>query len=457
MSARGFGPTLTVMDTTISSTALTALAIADLVRTRKISAIDVTRQHLERIAALDPTFGAFELVRGERALAEAAALDALPNRESLPLAGVPVAIKDNTDVAGEPTRHGSAATSAAPAAADAELVRRLRAAGCIVIGKTRMPELAAWAYTSSAASGPTRNPWDPSRDPGGSSGGSAVAVATGMAALALGTDGGGSIRVPAAVCGVVGIKPAPSDVPLREHWFGLTSAGPLARTVSDASAMLDVLRGTPIPTEPARPLRIAVSWKAPSPLSRVDSHQRKSVEYADRLLRDAGHAVRRAEPPYPALLIPRWTRRWHAGIAQDAASLRFDDLEPRTRTMVRKGRRVLALGGPRPAVAAAWHHAALAWFAECDVLVSPVIAAPPPLAGWINGKGYLTTLRTAAAGTSHTQAWNLAGFPAMTVPIGVANGQPQAVQLVAKPGEDALMLQVAVQLERFTPPPSLPR
>src|SRR5438445_9645403 len=153
------------------------------------------------------------------------AADADPLRGNGPLAGVPVAVKDNVDVAGLPTRHGSAATPDRPAGADDELVRRLRTAGCVVLGKTRMPELAIWPFTESAAFGVTRNPWSPEHTAGGSSGGSAVAVATRMAALALGSDGGGSLRIPAACCGVFGFKPAPGLVPLARraecHWIGL--------------------------------------------------------------------------------------------------------------------------------------------------------------------------------------------------------------------------------------------
>src|SRR3954468_5187725 len=201
---------------TTSTRTVSALDLAAAVREGRRCAVDVVREHLDRIAARDPELNAFCTVRTEAALAEAAAIDNDPHRAGLPLAGVPVAVKENIAVAGEPLRHGSAATSASPATTDDELVTRLRAAGCYVVGTTRMPELAAWGFTASAAGGPTRNPWDLARDPGGSTGGGAAAVAAGMAALALGTDGGGSLRIPGAACGLVGVKPTRGVVPLPD-------------------------------------------------------------------------------------------------------------------------------------------------------------------------------------------------------------------------------------------------
>jgi amidase len=163
---------------------------------RVVSATEVVAAHLERIDGLESRICAFQVVRSAEALAEAETLSDRDDLDTLPLAGVPVAVKDNVDVVGTATRHGSAATSTAPAERDDELVVRLRAAGCIVIGKTQMPELAIWPFTEPAVFAAPRNPWDHARTPGGSTGGGAAAVASGMAALALGSDGGGSIRVP---------------------------------------------------------------------------------------------------------------------------------------------------------------------------------------------------------------------------------------------------------------------
>src|SRR5579859_5545548 len=246
-----------------------AMEIARAVRETRVSPAEVVQAHLSQITRLEPGIHAFQVVLAEQAMAEAHALAGRADLATLPLAGVPVAVKDNVDVAGVPTRAGSAATRSEPAGHDDELFRRLRAAGCVVIGKTQMPELAIWPFTEPQAYPVTRNPWDPSRTPGGSTGGGAAALAAGMAALALGSDGGGSIRIPAACCGVVGLKPGPGVVPLAggmdSHWYGLTAFGPLARTVGDAAAALDVLTETAAhatPAPPDRPLRIAYSATA---------------------------------------------------------------------------------------------------------------------------------------------------------------------------------------------------
>lgn len=241
--------------------------------------------YLKRIERLNPQLNAFVSVRAEEALAEAdAALVRLRAGEAGSLLGVPVAVKDNVDIAGEVTAHGTdAARSKAPA--DAEVVRRLRAAGAPMLGKTALPELAMWGhFTESQTFGVTRNPWHTGRSTGGSSGGSAAAVAAGLAPVALGSDGGASIRVPSATCGLFGLKPQRgriSTMPDPQHWHGLTVLGGLARSVLDAALFDDVLRGAApgdayTPPEPEvsfaeaarrepRPLRIGVSLSRPIP------------------------------------------------------------------------------------------------------------------------------------------------------------------------------------------------
>jgi amidase len=318
-----------------------------------------------------------------------------------------------------------------------------------------MPELAAWGFTASAAGGPTRNPWDRARDPGGSTGGGAAAVAAGLAALALGTDGGGSLRIPGAACGLVGVKPTTGLVPLPggldEHWYGLTVAGPIARTAADAAAALAVLSGQPLEPATPAPLRVAVSAKSPSPLGRPDAHQRAALDAAAAALATRGHRVDRADPPYPATLLNQWGRSWLAGIAQEADRLGLEParLEPRTATMVRKGRR----HAPRPAEAAAWRERVLAWFGDVDVLVTPVVARVPGPAGALTGRGHLATYLASAKAVPFCQAWNLAGFPAVTVPLGVREGLPIVVQLIGRPGSEAVLLGTAAQLERPASPP----
>jgi len=278
---------------------------AELLRGREIGARELLEQHLSRIERLDPIVNAFRAVDAEGARAQAdEAQRRLNAAESAPLLGVPVAVKDNLDVAGHETRHGLGETRA-PAGADAEAVRRLRAAGAVILGKTHLPELAMWGHmTESRTSGPTRNPWNSERSPGGSTGGGAAAVAAGLAPLALGTDGGGSIRIPAAACGLFGLKPQRDRIPFPEHWYGLTVVGGMGREVADVALLTDALAGTQLAAgarrEPGR-LRVAVSLKPILPV-RPKPPARKAVEQTAELLRSLGHEVRERDPRYPLML-----------------------------------------------------------------------------------------------------------------------------------------------------------
>ncbi|MBW0115774.1 amidase [Pseudonocardia abyssalis] len=437
-------------------TSSSAAQIAARVHDGWSSAVDVARAHLARIEAHDAHVGAFEVVDPRRVLAEAEGVDSRADRFALPLAGVPVAVKDCVDVAGYPTRHGSAATSTEPARRDDDLVKRLRAAGAIVVGKTRMPELAIWGFTHSEL-GTTRNPLDGSSDPGGSSGGSAAAVAAGMAALALGTDGGGSIRIPAAYCGLVGMKPGDGVVPLpgrlTEHWNGLTAVGPLARTAQDAAIMLGVLSGAPVVLGDRGPSRIVLSLRVPSPIGRLHpDHRAAAVGAAARLRTGPGGAtVVLDDPPYPRGLATQWMRRWHSGVAQDLAALGLDpdDVEPRTASVARRGRRA------RPGVHAgrAWRDRMVAWLDDggYDLMIGPAVAGPAPRAGSLHGRGYTRTLLEQTRQVPFTQAWNLAGLPAMVAPV-VIGGRAVGVQLVGRPGSEAALLTAAARLERQVVP-----
>ncbi|HVH20933.1 MAG TPA: amidase family protein [Pseudonocardia sp.] len=448
-------------------TALTATEMAARVRDGRSCAVDVAGAHLDRIAARDPDLGAFQAHDPQRVLAEAGGVDARADRFALPLAGVPVAVKDNIDVAGYPTRRGSSATSTAPARRDDELVKRLRAAGAVIVGKTRMPELGAWGFTHSAL-GTTHNPLDETLDPGGSSGGSAAAVAAGMAALAVGTDGGGSVRIPAAYCGLIGLKPGSGVLPLpagTEHdWCGLVVTGPIARTAADAALLLGVLGGQPVELAAATlPTRVALSLRPPAPFGRLHTTQRAATIGAAARLRagPGGAAVTLADPPYPRGLASRWIRRWHAGVAQQADGLDLATLEPRTATIVRKGRRVLRFTRPRSGTATAWRDRMTAWMdaGGFDLVVSPAVAGPPVDAGALAGRGYRRTMLTSALRLPYTQAWNLAGLPAVVAPM-LVNGRPVGVQLIARPGAEALLLATAARLEHRVVPvtePATPR
>src|SRR5688500_12963304 len=260
---------------------LSAVEIAARVRSGALSAVDVVRAHLEHIEAVDARIGAFRVVRRAAALIEAAAVDAAPDRGSLPLAGVPIAIKDNVAVAGEICTDGSPAAPQEPQTADHPAVARLRAAGAVVVGITRAPELCLYAATDGPGT-VTRNPWDTARSSAGSSGGSAAAVASGSVPLAHGNDGLGSLRLPAAACGLVTLKPGRGVVPAGigfDDWSGMAVNGALATTVADLALAHAVLAGTPPepPAAPGRPLRIAVSTRSPVPGVRADGPTLEAV------------------------------------------------------------------------------------------------------------------------------------------------------------------------------------
>ena len=433
----------------------TARQIADDVRAGRRTARAVVDEALARIAADDGRIGAFQLVDAEGARRAADELDTRADKSGLALAGVPVAIKDNFDVAGFPTRHGSGATPETPAATDDELVRRLRAAGAIVVGKTRLPELAIWGFTESLAQGGTRNPRNPDRNAGGSTGGGAAAVAAGMVPLALGSDGGGSLRIPSANCGVVGFKTARGLLPLpggaNEHWYGCSVTGPVGADLADIVLATDVLSGNTDWRQASTvdgPLRVAVSLRSPSPIGPPGPGARAAVEAAAERAGAAGHRVTRSNPPYPLLLANMWVACWHAGIAEEVerAGLDVTLLEPRTQKMVAMGRRLRRRGKPTGADAEAWRRKASAWFEKYDVMISPVIARPARPFGHSARIGYWTGYLEGARDTPYTQAWNLNGFPALSLPLGGTANEPGAVQLVAPPGREAAIIRLAEQL-----------
>ena len=449
----------------------TAVGIAAAVRSRELSPTAVVEAHLERIRALDGRVRAFQVVRADEVLAEARALEERPDLAELPLAGVPVAVKDNVDLAGCPTRLGSAATPAGPAAADGAPVRRLREAGALLIGKTTVPELGLWPFTESEAFGATRNPWNLDHTPGGSSGGSGAALAAAMAPLALASDGGGSIRMPASSCGLVGIKPGPGVVPFPDgasssSWCGMIEFGPLATTVADLGLFLDVLAGATTYRAvqgPDRPLRIGVSAEAPAVGVRVDPEVRAALDATAAALRDAGHQVAAANPPWRYGDSAPFLRRVFLGCAEDADGKDWRALEPRTRAEARVGR-LLRRAGPTPGGPPAGVLARFqAWFEDHDVLLCPTQAALPLRIGAYQGKGMARTILGLTGYMPFTPAFNLVGFPAASVPAGTSrSGLPVGVQLAGPRGAEALLLSLARQLEllrpwpRHAPPEPLP-
>jgi amidase len=440
----------------MDGTGQTAIELAAAVAAGDRSPREVVAAHLARIAEVDPVIGAFRIVRDAAALAEADAVAAREDLAALPLAGVPVAIKDNVEVAGEPMRDGSPATPAHPRAADHETVRRLRRAGAVVVGITTCPELCLWGATD-GMDGVTRNPWDLARTPGGSSGGSAAAVAAGMVPLALGNDGLGSIRIPAADCGLFGIKPGRGVVPSAlgsSSWFGLSENGPLATTVADAARMLGVLSGRPALGEVAEPgrLRIGVALRSPLPTAPVAAAWRRAALDTADLLAANGHTVVDAELTYPTRAALALTARWVAGAAEDAEGLDPALLEPRTRRHVAIGGRVRRLGLVREADRHAWRARAAAAFSRFDVLLTPALAQEPIEAARWSDRPWFRNVDANIRYAPFASPWNLAGYPAAAVPVPRADGtRPLSVQLVATDGGERRLLALAAQLEALRP------
>lgn len=419
--------------------------------------------YLDRIARIDPEIRSYRVVLAESARAEAVAAQArLDAGERLPLLGVPIAIKDDTDVAGEVTTYGSSAHGPA-AIADAEAVRLLRAAGAVILGKTAVPEMMIWPFTETLTYGATRNPWNPDFAPGGSSGGSGAAVAAGLASIALGSDGMGSIRIPSTWCGLFGIKPQRGRVPTAPHensWCGLVANGPLARTVEDTALFLDVTApGGDFVAAAARPpgrLRVAVSRKVPPGITaRVGAPQRTVVAEAVALLRDLGHDVIDRDPDYPggvvyAHALPRYFR----GVYEDVQTLPFPDrLDSRTKAFARIGglfseRRMAAILAAEPAIAAR----VLSIFDDVDVVITPGAATGPSRIGAYQRRGAISTLALVAGRVPFQAMCNVTGQPAAVVPWGLdRHGIPMSVQLIGRPSDEATLLSLGAQIEAARP------
>ncbi|MPZ27883.1 MAG: amidase [Micromonosporaceae bacterium] len=447
----------------------TAKEIARAVRRGEVTATQVVADYLDHIRAHDRV-GAFRTVREGEAPAEAEQVDQQEDLAGATLAGVPVAVKENTPVAGLPTWRGSAAARGPVADSDHEVVRRLRGAGAVVVGTTRMPELGLWGTTDDPTA-ITRNPWLPDRTPGGSSGGAAAAVAAGLVPIAHGNDGLGSIRIPAACCGLVGLKPGRGVVPCQlgaEDWFGLTEHGILATTVADALVGFAVLAGQQAGklTEPSR-LRIAVSLRCPVQGVRADRANRGALATAARLLVAAGHDTVRADPTYPTWLGLRGMATWFAAAYRDAewAGLDRAALQPRTRRHLALGRWAWRRGLVRDTDRQRWRDQCLAFLDSYDLLLTPALAAAPPLAQRWSDRPWRANLTSNLRYAPYAAPWNIAGLPAIVVPVGSRRDAgpgrlPVAVQLVGPPGAERLLLAVAGQLEQAAPwprhPPDLP-
>lgn len=435
----------------------------------EVSSQQLLQLYLERIAAIDGELRAFRCLR-EEAHAEAQEADRrLAAGERRPLLGVPVAIKDEFDIAGQETRFGCPGDFPVKSS-DCESVRRLREAGAIVVGKTNAPELGQWPFTEGPAFGATRNPWSLGHTPGGSSGGTAAAVAAGLVAGATGADGAGSVRIPAAWTGLVGVKPQRGRIstwPEVDYFNGLACVGPLARTVGDAALMLDVLAGNhprdahkpPPPTQPfalaaatpPRRLRIALSLKIPFTIApaHLQPQVRAAVTRLADVLAGLGHDVVEDDPPYGLIglsFLPRSTMGLHE-LVQRVPDRTL--LDPRTLHNARLGSFYrgpgLALGR---ALEAPFKHFIGRMFKRYDVVITPTTAKPPERIGAIDGLGNWDTDKVMVAACPYAWPWNVLGWPGVNVPAGLTkDGLPLGAQLLGPACSEPLLLSLAGELE----------
>lgn len=430
-----------------------ALELAALVRRRALSAVEVVRHHLEVISERNPDLGAFVELHEDRALHEAERIDeriarggALP-----PFLGLPTAIKDHEHLRGCFTRAGSRALRWVYSPVDGFMARACRRAGFVLCGKLATSELTILPFIQTGLHPPTRNPYSPDHYAGGSSGGSAAAVASGMLPVAPGSDGAGSIRIPAAACGLWGMKASRAALPNPYRVFDrplLSSIGPLAHTVRDAAALMDVLAGetkfaSACEETPRRGLRVRLLLE--TPLSKVDEEHARAARTMAQRLESFGHHVEAGEPldgtiedflPLMARMVANvpvvpFTERW---------------LEPTTQWLRVMGKRVSQRAAMRQKEDL--EKRVLAWFGDADLWITPTMPIPIPLVGSfqdLDGEG---VFRAAAALGAFTAAFNVSGQPAISVPAGRSRaGLPIGVQIVGQRDADRLLLSLAAMLE----------
>jgi amidase len=454
---------------------------AELVRSGECSARDLVEESLRAIADLNDEVNAFVTTAAERALAEA---DAIRPGDGRPLAGVPIAVKDLIALTGGiRTTHGMVAMGDWVPDEDSATIRKLRAAGAIVVGKTNTPELGILPVTEPDRFGPSRNPWDTSRTPGGSSGGSAAAVASGMVSLAHGNDGGGSIRIPASCCGLVGLKPTRGRVSWAPEWtegaIGLPTDGVLSRTVRDTAVALDLIAGyepgdsflVPPPSAPFAEaaerepgtLRIGFTVESPNGAP-VDPECQQAVRGAVELLEALGHEVVEANLPRDEGYVENFVKVW-VGATEDelhtferwlGEPLDRSQLEPLTAQMAEISAALSAteLLGAMDYLRRL-SRVALQFWVDHDVLVTPTLAKPPIEIGALRpaeGEPPIQMLMNSAAWVPFTPVFNVTGQPAISLPLHQsAGGLPVGVQFVGAPAAEETLLSLAAQLERARP------
>ncbi|MGA8789976.1 MAG: amidase [Paenarthrobacter sp.] len=465
---------------------LTAVELRDALASGEVSAREATSHFLAAIDSTNKQLGAFVTVTADQAMTDATSADQLHaqfvrsgrRNELPPLHGMPTAFKDLTDVAGVPTTHGSAALEHKPALEDGALAATLKAHGVISLGKTQVPEFGLTAYSENRVAPPSRNPHSLARSSGGSSGGSAAAVAAGLVPFAPGTDGGGSIRIPAGACGLVGLKPGRGVVPSGAgagDAAKLVVAGPLAKTAADAALLMDALvpRGQApdggylanVGREPG-PLRIGLSldspWAGIYPFQ-IEQEASDALSLGIRLLEKAGHSVTEAEIRYDNRYPEAFTTAWTAGVGgARVAPQREALLTPLTRTFRRRAqqRSTLkvneALGFLRQ-----FEHDTIAQYSDWDLMLMPTLAQTPRPIGWFTGGGHSGELWPSEwAGDADEDykrqceyaPWssmvNVCGLPAISIPVHrTQGGLPMGIQLIGRPGSELVLLQLAAALE----------
>ena len=456
---------------------LDATAQAELVRTGAASPLELVQEAVERLRRVDPELSAIVRDRYDAALAEASG--ALPDG---PFRGVPMLLKDlGAHVAGEVTADGTTFLEGVPRPVDSFVAASLRAAGLVSLGRTRVPELATTVTTEPTALGPTRNPWDVGVTAGGSSGGSAAAVAAGAVAVASASDGGGSIRIPASACGLVGLKPSRGRISqgpeAGESWAGATVDGVLTRTVRDTAALLDVLAG-PRPGDPYSaplpprafaaevgadqgPLRIGLLREPPQHDIEGDQACAEAVARTGDLLTALGHRVDLASPG--SLGDTEFSRHFNRTVGADVAlavadagrllgrDIAPEELEPRNQSYLAMGRRTTAVGYLESrSWLADFTRRTASWWAPSgdgfDILVTPTVNGPPPALGALDDGAAVSRWMP------YTAQFNVSGQPAISLPLFThGSGLPLGVQLVAAYGREDLLLRLSAQLELAAP------